>query len=266
MIAELEKIEAIKAAREDLAKQSAASALEIWKNFNESKYADEQNALNKKYKKEEELLKKQLDNKLITQQQYDAKLAQIQKKKDAEELKLKQKKFNDEKIMAVAKIAIETAINVVKASLTSYLIPYIIGLGAAQAAVVLSQPLPKYAKGRKGGEAEWAIVGEEGREAMIADGNVYLTPDKPTLAYLPKGADVIPNRELMRSMINTPSFATNIYESIQLKDSIDRGFINLSQVVKNKKETHIIINEKGLTKIVKNGNNYATYLNNNIVL
>jgi hypothetical protein len=67
-------------------------------------------------------------------------------------------------------------------------------------------------------------------------------------------------------MINTPSFAANVYESMQLKDSIDSGFINLSNVVKNKKETHIIINEKGLTKIVKKGNSYATYLNDNIVL
>jgi hypothetical protein len=55
-------------------------------------------------------------------------------------------------------------------------------LGATQLAVALSKPLPQYAKGRKGGKGEYALVGERGPEVM----------------YIPQGASIIPNNKLER--------------------------------------------------------------------
>lgn len=72
--------------------------------------------------------------------------------------------------------------------------------GAAQLAKVIATPLPQYAKGRKGGKAEWAIVGEKGIEGIrTPDGKMSLTPDKPTVTFLPKDAEVIPHHEMIKN-------------------------------------------------------------------
>lgn len=75
-----------------------------------------------------------------------------------------------------------------------------IAIGAAQLAKVVATPLPQYAKGRKGGKAEMAIVGEVGTEAIVTkDGKITFTPNKATKTFLPEGADVIPNHELIKN-------------------------------------------------------------------
>lgn len=75
-----------------------------------------------------------------------------------------------------------------------------IAIGAAQLAKVVATPLPQYAKGRKGGKAEMAIVGEVGTEAIVTkDGKISFTPNKATKTFLPEGADVIPNHELIKN-------------------------------------------------------------------
>ena len=67
-------------------------------------------------------------------------------------------------------------------------------LGAIQLATIISQPIPKYAKGTKDHKGGLAIVGDGGkREAVLMDGNVYATPDVPTLVNLPKHAVVMPD-------------------------------------------------------------------------
>ncbi len=53
-------------------------------------------------------------------------------------------------------------------------------LGATQLAIAAAKPLSQYAKGRKGGEGEFALVGEKGPEVM----------------YVPKGASIVPNNKL----------------------------------------------------------------------
>jgi hypothetical protein len=44
-----------------------------------------------------------------------------------------------------------------------------------------------------------AVVGEQGTELIRhADGSLHVTPNKPTVTFLPEGADVIPNHELLK--------------------------------------------------------------------
>ena len=67
-------------------------------------------------------------------------------------------------------------------------------LGALELVTVLATPIPKYAKGtdyHKGGPA---IVGD-GRqsEVVLFNGGAWMTPDRPTLVDLPRGATVIPS-------------------------------------------------------------------------
>lgn len=74
-------------------------------------------------------------------------------------------------------------------------LPLAIGLSAAQTALVLAQPLPKYEKGtqgkpHKGGFAE---VGEKRPEVILEPGKNPYVVEKPSILNLPKGTEVIPS-------------------------------------------------------------------------
>lgn len=72
--------------------------------------------------------------------------------------------------------------------------------GSTQLLKVALAPLPQYAKGRKGGQAEWAVVSEEGQEARRSkDGTISLLPKSKSVVYLNEGDDVITHRELIKS-------------------------------------------------------------------
>lgn len=73
--------------------------------------------------------------------------------------------------------------------------------GAAQVAAVLARPLPQYAKGRKGGKAEFAVVNEQGAEVVqTKDGNAYIPNEgKKGVTFLPEGASVIPHHEAIKN-------------------------------------------------------------------
>jgi len=117
------------------------------------------------------------------QQEKEKKNAELEKKKRKEQEK--QAKF--EKAVAIAQIAIQTALSVVKASPA---IPLMIMAGVAGAialATAIATPIPKYKDGRKGGPAERAWVGDGGVHEVITgpDGSdPRLTPNTPTLTNL----------------------------------------------------------------------------------
>ena len=83
----------------------------------------------------QQALKAQLDKGLISEKEYERKLAD-----------LKTRQARADKANALFQIGINTAVQVSK-NLGSPLVPFIIALGAAQAAAVLSRPLPKFEKG-----------------------------------------------------------------------------------------------------------------------
>lgn len=125
------------------------------------------------------------------------KLLEIERDKKNAELEKKRKKeaykaavFN--KVMALAEIAINTAIAISKVTAQAgvaapFLIPGIIAMGVIQAATVLATPLPKYKHGRKDGPDEFAVVGDGGRREVVSDpdgSNPEVTPNKPTVMFL----------------------------------------------------------------------------------
>jgi len=55
---------------------------------------------------------------------------------------------------------------------------------AIQLAAIMSKPLPKYAKGRKGGKGEYGLVGERGAEVM----------------WIPEGASIMPNADTIAAL------------------------------------------------------------------
>lgn len=208
---------------------------------------------------------------------YDAK----EKQRDAQRRKIENDKSRFAKTAALFQIAINTAQSIAKTSAElgfPAAIPFIAiaaGIGLAQAAAVAAQPLPKYWRGRETGPAEWAIVGDRGAEAVqYPSGETFITPDKPTITFLPARARVIPNKDLVglaeytaiQPLSSAPGPVTS-YDFRRLEKEVAglySGFSMLADTVRNKKEFHLNITEKGLWKIIRNGNSFQEYLNRNV--
>jgi hypothetical protein len=157
---------------------------------------------NEYYDQQIELAGNDARQKDLLQKEKAKKEKTLQKEKEKE--LVKQAIFN--KVIATAEIGINlartiSAINLAAANLNSISygiagsayaaiqIPLAIGIAAAQAAVVLATPLPKYKTGRKGGPAELAVTGDGGVPEVVSrpDGSgALVTPNKPTLTFLQK--------------------------------------------------------------------------------
>lgn len=179
------------------------------------------------YDKQISAIEEQMD---VEQQQYDARISHIEelaergaitteeaelRKREAEaatarrQEELEKKKARMEyrqavmqKANNVAQIAISTALAIMQtyaqlgwpAGIPGAAI--VAALGAIQTATALAQPIKAYKEGTKGKPhpGGLAVVGDGGQaELVIAGHNVWLTPDKPTLVDLPKGAEVFPS-------------------------------------------------------------------------
>lgn len=113
-----------------------------------------------------------------------------EKEMEDKKLELKRKAAAVEKAEAAFNIAMNTAMAIMRiwadvpkvdfGATTIAMTAMAAALGATQLAMVLAKPLPKYAKGRKGGGGEYAMVGERGAEMM----------------YIPDGASIVPHHHL----------------------------------------------------------------------
>lgn len=148
--------------------------------------------------------------------------------------------------------------------------------GAAEIAMIASQPIPSYAKGRKGGKAEFANVGEKGVEKIITkSGAEYFTPGTSTLAYLPEGAEVVPHHKLMEqarlAAFGHSDYSGSMYDFQMFQtntriEETNRKLDLLADVIKNKREVHMSFDKRGFATSVRNGATWEHYVNNNVRL
>ena len=90
-------------------------------------------------------------------------------------------------------IAINTATAIVK-SLPNIPLSIIVGaLGAIQAGVVASTPIPQFAKGTNYSPAGVALVGEKGRELIQSPSGEIMLANNPSLVNLQRGSKVFTN-------------------------------------------------------------------------
>lgn len=125
----------------------------------------------------------------------------------AKKLQIRQQQTKADKEQALFNIAIGTAQNIIAAELNPILIGLAVALGIAQTAAVLSRPLPKYAKGLKGGKGgHFATVGELGAETM----------------WIPDNAAIIPhNRQMNLDTFKEFNIPMDIDSRLMRGDSID---------------------------------------------
>lgn len=174
----------------------------------------------------------------LLQKERDKKNEQIEKKK--RKVMHDQAVFN--KVMNLATIVAQTAMASIAALAPppiglgpvfgGALLPFIIGLGAAQAATVLATPIPKYKHGRKDGPEEWAITGDGGRSEVISrqDGSdARITPSRPTLTKLNRGDRVHQsvddyNRYMRASILTSLTIERNNLNEFQAKQAFTQNY------------------------------------------
>jgi hypothetical protein len=186
-----------------------------------------------------------------------------------------------EKAANIGKIIIETSLAVVH-QLTSG-DPYTAtaralgagAIGAAQLAVAIAQPIPKF----KGGKDEHndyeglAWVGDGGKSELInrADGTQEITPAVPTLTYVGKKDIIMPDADKALQGMRNNAFMPL---KAQPSNSLDGGSIavvsqikkmhkeisSLKEVVKNKHEVHVTGSHAGIMLMHKYSQQYIQYI------
>jgi len=194
-------------------------------------------------------------------------------KEEAEEkrrqIKIRQAKAD--RTEALFQIAIQTAVNIVRAGLKPWEIALMVALGAAQAAIVAARPLPAFAKGTDNAPEGLAVVGERGRELIYdkRSGTTTLSPDRSTVMYLSKGSTVVPNsmteQLLAQNNVDHNSLAlrgaVNTKHAGSLGIDYDRLGSKFEQAVTKIPVIHNNFDEKGVKSFVMRGNNRTERLN-----
>lgn len=112
---------------------------------------------------------------------------------------MKRRQAESEKRAAIVSAVINTAIAVTKTLATLGFPAGLAGaaivaaLGAAEVAVIASKPIPEFREGVRDFEGGKAIVGDGGKHEPITDHKgrlIGVSPNRPTLVDLPKGANV----------------------------------------------------------------------------
>ncbi len=208
---EIDRKKKIKEAAIDLAFATMNAVFDI----NANKLSAELSDLEKKKDKE-------LSNKNLTEAQKAAIEASYLKKENA----IKTKQAENDKKQALFNIAMNTAVAAVKGLSEGgpLLMAIYIALGLVQAAVVMSKPLPKYAKGTQSAESA-GIFGEAGRELMFPVGGGAIMADKAT--YFDgdkfKGAKIYsnPETERMMSMVSDRNIISRPQHDDRLLNKMD---------------------------------------------
>lgn len=163
---------------------------------------------------EKERIEDLVNSGVITKEEGESRkrAAEVRTKQKHDELEkqkadLEQKQAKWQKANSIIQTTIATSQAIMKAlaeagPFAGPILAAVIGaMGAAQVAIIASQPIPKYAKGTDNHPGGLAIVGDGGRQEVIeTDNGAYITPSVPTLVDIPKRAKVIPNLVDYRKM------------------------------------------------------------------
>lgn len=209
-------------------------------------------------------LQKQLDAKLITQDQYDQKKAELDKRSAEKEKEIKRRAFEANKqimliqtIMATAQATIAalgsipyTPANIALAALTA-------ASGAVQIAVITSQPTPKFAKGGKIDgrlHSQGGTLIEAERDEMIINRNDAMKNDK-LLGAINSGkgqqfifdhyiAPALKAQQQKNAENKEKSFASNLANSMGLNFKDGNLLDSMKQSRKNDKDIAIYLGKK----------------------
>lgn len=193
--------------------QLAGQLADIWGQFNQIQADKEKKELQeyeRSCNRKKELLNKQLNAGKISQEQYNARTSQLDADLEKKKTEIAKKQAKRDKAQSIFSAIISTAAAISQA-LPNIPLSIIAGImGAAQIAVIASQPLPEYAKGGLTDGAKMYIAGEAGQEWISPN---WMLKDKTT-------GPIIQQLEMVRSGILSPEQLAPIRPDFQTMSAI----------------------------------------------
>ena len=191
---------------------------------------------------------------------------EINKKFDAQRRELQRKQAVTEKANAIFQVALNTAIGITSALKTPVLIPFIIALGALQAAFVAAAPIPQFNEGKEHTPKDY-IAGEKRPELRKSKGKWSLV-DKPTMFKNSPGDTIVSGKEtdsilgtvadlagnnLLTDQKSILSLMNNDFHQEKRRDEnlayiLKRNNEDLIRTIKNKKEVSIKVKNAKVTE------------------
>jgi hypothetical protein len=239
------------------ASQVASAVLDGFMNLMQQQTQNELTALNKRYDAE---LRLAGDN--------EQKVMEINEKRKQEEKELRTKEFEAQRAAAIAQVVFKTAPIIAEYFVSGFLAPLAIaGLAtaAAQIAFIAAQPVPEFKEGTKGKPFKGgkAIVGEIGKEWVVTtSGAVYETPGVATLVDLPKGSQVIPHHEVIKSERFMGSKLMNQGRGESGTGQLVERLISIENTLSKLPITSLTMDERGFTKKIQTKSRETRILNN----
>ena len=189
---------------------------------------------------------------------------------------LDQQKARFEKAIAIGRITLSTTEAVV-AALADKTIPYparVAGaifagvLGAAQLAIAIATPIPKFKDGLNKDYEGLAIVGDGGKSEAIVrrDGKIEITPSTDTLTHINRGDRILPDASvLMQSMqygaMAKVSQPTQADYTKEMTAALTRELQGVKSAINNKRELHIKPGFNSVMAMHKYGEWFTNYVN-----
>ncbi len=239
-----------------LAYQLADVASELIKRQTDEKIAHEEESTSIEIAE----LDRRLRNREISQKEYDALKLKEEKKLAANLSEIKRKQFESDRQIALVNVAINTAVQMAKYSGNLPAMALVAAQGVLQAAVIASQPTPKFAKGGVDIKGKGTGTSDE-IPALISNGESVITAKatkqhKALLTAMNKGIGdkyiaeyyIAPILKQQIQRVNEEkekSFAKNIANSIVLKQHLND--INILDSLKQSRK-----NDKKLAEYLAN--------------
>ena len=212
---------------------------------------------------EKERIEDLVNSGVITKEEGESRkrAAEVRTKQKHDELEkqkadLEQKQAKWQKANSIIQTTIATSQAIMKAlaeagPFVGPILTAVIGaMGAAQVAIIASQPIPKYANGTDNHPGGLAIVGDGGRQEVIeTDNGAYITPSVPTLVDLPKRAKVIPDLIDYRKMV-LHSDALMLDRQMRNGNSGEPVIVNVNNDYKNL-ERKMDVSNQGISNLNK---------------
>lgn len=215
--------------------------------------------LDEMYTTDAEEAKKDASKKYISEKELEEKKAK---------LKLKQQKLD--KANAIFQIGLNTAMAIMSiwaqvpkadfGASTIALTAMAAALGATQLAVAAAKPLSQYAKGRKGGQGEYALVGEKGAEIMYVPQGSSIIPHSKIDQPEAWGAYGVPQLPIPASANINPTLLDQAVAASQWQPiDYDRLGQAVAKAMPKQRAVNVNVDRHGVT--VQSGNDTRTYLN-----
>lgn len=217
----------------------------------------ELDALEEGYTTDAEEAKKNANKKYISEKEYEEKKAALEKK---------QAKY------AKAQALINAGINTAMAITSILAMPFVpmalkiaqiaiaSAMGAAQIGIIAAKPLAQYAKGRKGGQGEYALVGEKGAEIMYVPQGASIIPHDKIDQPEAWGAYGVPQLPIPASANINPALLDQTVAASQWQPiDYDRLGQAVAKAMPKQRAVNVNVDRHGVT--VQSGNDTRTYLN-----